>query len=142
VRALESVDLELPPGATVALVGPSGSGKSTVGALLLRFAEPSSGRVTVGGVDLADCDVQAWRRHVAWVPQRPTLLRGSLADNIRLGDPSADDARVLAAVELAGAGEFVGGLPDGLATVVGDGGRPLSAGERSRPRTSTLRVPS
>ena len=132
VRALDSVDLELPPGATVALVGPSGSGKSTVAALLLRFAEPSSGRLTVGGVDLADCDVSAWRRHIAWVPQRPTLLRGSLADNVRLGDPGADDARVRAAVELAGAGDFVRGLRDGLATVVGDGGRPLSAGERGR----------
>jgi thiol reductant ABC exporter CydD subunit len=132
VRALDSVDLELPPGSTVALVGPSGSGKSTVAALLLRFAEPSSGRLTVGGVDLAECDVRTWRRHIAWVPQRPTLLRGSLADNVRLGGPAADDARVRAAVELAGAGHFVGGLRDGLATVVGDGGRPLSAGERGR----------
>ena len=132
VRALDSVDLELPPGATVALVGPSGSGKSTVAALLLRFAEPSSGRLTVGGVDLADCDASAWRRHIAWVPQRPTLLRGSLADNVRLGDPAADDTRVFAALELAGASDFVGGLRDGLATVVGDGGRPVSAGERGR----------
>ena len=129
---LDGVDLELPPGRTVALVGPSGSGKSTVAALLLGFAEPSAGRVTVGGVDLAACDLRAWRAELAWVPQRPTLFRGTVADNVRLGDGGASLARVRAALELAGADDFVRRLPDGLATVVGDGGRPLSAGERQR----------
>ena len=70
--------------------------------------------------------------HLAWVPQRPTLVRGSIADNIRLGDPSAGDARVLRAAALAGAADFVLALPDGYETVVGDGGRLLSAGERRR----------
>jgi ABC-type multidrug transport system fused ATPase/permease subunit len=129
---LDCVDLELPPEHTVALVGPSGSGKSTVAALLLGFADPSAGRLTVGGVDLTACDLRAWRAQIAWVPQRPTLFRGTVADNVRLGDGSASSARVRAALEQAGAWAFVRDLPEGLATAVGDGGRPLSAGERQR----------
>jgi ATP-binding cassette, subfamily C, bacterial CydD len=129
---LDRLDLELQPGETVALVGESGAGKSTVAALLLRLAEPTSGRVAVGGVRLADCRDDEWRRHVAWVPQQPALLRGTIADNIRLGDAGASDTEVRAAAELAGADAFVDSLPDGYETVVGDGGRPLSAGERRR----------
>ena len=129
---LDSVELELRPGETVALVGPSGGGKSTVATLLLRLAEPARGRVTVGDVDLALCDAAAWRSQLAWVPQHPTLFRGTLAENIRLGAPLADDARVRAAAELVGADAFIRVLPDGYETVVGDGGRPLSAGERRR----------
>jgi thiol reductant ABC exporter CydD subunit len=129
---LDSVDLELRLGETVALVGPSGSGKSTIASLLLRLAEPSSGRVLVGTVDLATCDAAAWRKHIAWLPQRPTLFRGTVADNIRLGDRSADDRRVGRAAELAGVAEFARELPNGYATVVGDGGRPLSSGQARR----------
>jgi thiol reductant ABC exporter CydD subunit len=129
---LHGVDLELGPGETVALVGPSGCGKSTVAALLLRFAEPTTGRVTVAGTDLAMCDADAWRAGIAWVPQRPTLFRGTVADNIRLGDPGASDERVRAAAVLAAADTFVRALPDGYETLVGDGGRGLSAGERQR----------
>jgi thiol reductant ABC exporter CydD subunit len=129
---LHGVDLELGPGETVALVGPSGCGKSTVAALLLRFAEPGAGRVTVGGADLAACDADAWRAGIAWVPQRPTLFRGTVAGNIRLGDPGASDERVRAAAVLAAADTFVRALPDGYHTVVGDGGRGLSAGETQR----------
>jgi thiol reductant ABC exporter CydD subunit len=129
---LHGVDLELGPGETVALVGPSGCGKSTVAALLLRFAEPGAGRVTVGGADLAACDADAWRAGIAWVPQRPTLFRVTVAGNIRLGDPGASDERVRAAAVLAAADTFVRALPDGYHTVVGDGGRGLSAGETQR----------
>jgi ABC-type transport system involved in cytochrome bd biosynthesis fused ATPase/permease subunit len=129
---LHSVDLELRPGETVALVGPTGSGKSTIASLLLGLAEPSDGRVLVGAVDLATCDAAAWRRHVAWLPQRPTLFRGTVGDNIRLGDRGADDRRVGTAAELAGVAEFARELPDGFATVVGDGGRPLSSGQARR----------
>jgi ATP-binding cassette subfamily C protein CydD len=129
---LEDVDLELRPGETVALVGESGAGKSTVGSLLVLLAAPTAGAVSVGGVDLAGCRPEEWRGHVAWLPQRPTLFRGTVADNIRLGSPRADDARVRAAATLAGADRVVRDLPDGYATVVGDGGRPLSAGERQR----------
>ena len=131
-RVLDGVDLELRPGETVALVGPSGAGKSTIASLLLGFAEPAAGQVTVGGVDLACCDLAAWRASTAWVPQRPTMFRASVADNVRLGAPDATDERVHAAAVRAGADGFVRRLPDGYATLLGDGGRQLSAGERRR----------
>ena len=129
---VEQVDLELAPRETVALVGPSGSGKSTLASLLLRLAEPIAGRITVGGVDLASCDPAAWRRQLAWVPQRPTLFCGTVADNIRLGHPGASAGRVEEAALLAGAAAFVHDLPNGFETVVGDGGRALSAGQLQR----------
>jgi ABC-type multidrug transport system fused ATPase/permease subunit len=129
---LDGLELELPPGETVALVGASGAGKSTVASLLLGLAAPTAGRVTVGGVDLADCDVDAWRRRLAWVPQHPTIFRGTVADNIRLGREDAGDEKVRTAARLAGADELARRLPCGYDTVVGDGGRPLSAGERRR----------
>jgi thiol reductant ABC exporter CydD subunit len=129
---LAGLDLELEPGETVALTGPSGAGKSTAAALLLLLAEPTAGRVTAGGVDLAGCDPAAWRGHVAWVPQRPTLFRGTVADNIRLGATGAADEAVHDAAAQAGADGFVQELPAGYKTVVGDGGRPLSAGQVRR----------
>lgn len=129
---LDGLDLTLAPGETVALVGASGAGKSTLAALLLGFLTPTSGRVRVGGADLAACRLDAWREQLAWVPQRPVLLRASVADNVRLGRPSASAAEVAAAAALAGADTFVRALPHGYETVVGDGGRPLSPGERRR----------
>jgi thiol reductant ABC exporter CydD subunit len=129
---LDGLDLELLPGETVALVGESGAGKSTVASLLLRLAEPTAGRVTVGGADLARCDIAGWRRRIAWVPQHPTVFRGTVAENVRLGRAEATDDDVRAAAALAGADGFVRTLPDGYETVVGEGGRPLSAGERRR----------
>ena len=129
---LDRVDLELRPGETVALVGPSGAGKSTIASLLLRLAEPTQGRVIVGTVDLAVCDPESWRSQAAWVPQHPTIFHGTVADNIRLGDASADDAQVRAAAEIAGAAAVIDRLPDGYETVVGEGGRTLSAGELQR----------
>ena len=126
------VDLELRPCETVALVGPSGGGKTTLLSLLLRFVEPSTGRIVVGDHDLAAVDPVAWRRLIAYVPQRPTLFRGTVADNVRLGDPGATDGAVRAAAELAGAHEFVSALPDGYQTVVGEGSRAVSTGERRR----------
>jgi ATP-binding cassette, subfamily C, bacterial CydD len=129
---LEAVDFELSPGETVALVGPSGAGKSTVAALLLRLVEPTRGRVTAGSLDLSRCDPRAWRAQIAWVPQRPTLFRGTVADNIRIGDMEAVDRRVLAAAAFAGADAFIRALPAGYDTIVGDGGRQLSAGELQR----------
>jgi ABC-type multidrug transport system fused ATPase/permease subunit len=131
-RVLDGFDITLHQGETVALAGPSGAGKSTVATLLLRLAEPESGRITVGGVDLAGCAADAWRRLVAWVPQQPTIFGGTVAENIALGDPDAPAARVHEAAVLAGAAGFILALPDGYATVVGDGGRALSAGERRR----------
>ncbi|HET9674978.1 MAG TPA: thiol reductant ABC exporter subunit CydD [Gaiellaceae bacterium] len=130
--ALADVDLELLPGETVALVGESGAGKSTLAALLLGLVTPDAGVVSVGGLDLSECDLEAWRARLAWVPQRPTLFRGTIADNIRLGDPGAAIARVRDAAELAGVCRFVEALPDGYETIVGDGGRPVSAGQLQR----------
>jgi thiol reductant ABC exporter CydD subunit len=129
---LDRFDFELSPGETVALVGESGAGKSTVAALLLGLLKPSSGAIRVGEVDLSDCRLDAWRDLVAWVPQHPTMLCGSIADNVRLGRPDAADAEVLAAAALAGADSFIRALPDGFLTLIGDGGRQLSPGERRR----------
>ena len=129
---LDGLDLELPPRETVALVGESGAGKSTVAALLLALIAPTAGRITVGGIDLSACQIEAWRALTAWVPQHPTLFRGTVAENIRLAAPTADDWRVREAAVRAGADAFISALPGGYDTVVGDGGRPLSPGERRR----------
>jgi thiol reductant ABC exporter CydD subunit len=129
---LDRVDLELGAGETVALVGPSGSGKTTLASLILGLVPPTAGRVLVDGHDLAQLDLAAWRRRIAWVPQRATIFSGTVADNIRLGDRSADDERVREAARLAGADGFVEALPSGYETRVGDGGRTLSAGEGQR----------
>jgi ATP-binding cassette subfamily C protein CydD len=132
VPVLDGFDLELSPGEIVALVGESGAGKSTVASLLLGLLSPTSGRITVGDVDLSECRLDEWRRLVAWVPQHPTLFRASVADNIRLGDPEASPEAVRAAAALAGADEFISALPDAYDTLVGDGRRTLSPGERRR----------
>ena len=129
---LAGLNLSLAPGETVALVGESGAGKSTVAALLLGLLEPTGGRLSIGGNDLRDCDARAWREAVAWVPQHPVLLRGTVADNIRLAVPGASDRRVRAAAALAGADGFISALPAGYDTRVGDGRRSLSVGERRR----------
>ncbi len=130
--ALSDVSLTIAHGETVALVGPSGGGKSTLATLLLRFHPPASGRIVVGETDLATCEPAAWHRQIAWAPQDPTLFRGTIADNIRLGDPSASDARVREAAVLAAVDQVIGSLPEGYETIVGEGGRVLSTGERQR----------
>jgi thiol reductant ABC exporter CydD subunit len=129
---LDRLDLDLLPGETVALVGPSGAGKSTVATLLLGFAEPTAGCITIGRLNLSDCRLDIWRRLLAWVPQRPTVFRGTIASNISLGAPAASEQRIQEAAMLAGADRFIRALPLGYGTVVGDGGRPLSTGERRR----------
>jgi thiol reductant ABC exporter CydD subunit len=130
--ALDGCALTVAPGEVVALAGPSGCGKSTLVDVVLGFVRPDAGRVTVGGVDLADLDPDAWRRRLAWVPQRPHLFGGTIAANIRLGAPDATDAQVRGAARLANADGFVTALPGGYATRLGDGGAGLSAGQRQR----------
>ncbi|TDC31781.1 thiol reductant ABC exporter subunit CydD [Micromonospora sp. 15K316] len=130
--ALRDVTLTVRPGERIAVVGPSGAGKSTLLGLLLGFVTPTSGRITVDGVDLAEADLDAWRRQLAWVPQQAHLFAASLADNIRLGAPDTPDAAVAGAVHDAALDEVVAGLPEGLGTVLGERGHGLSSGQRQR----------
>ncbi|MGW6270227.1 thiol reductant ABC exporter subunit CydD [Streptomyces sp. NPDC055060] len=130
--AVSGVSFAVEQGETVALVGPSGVGKSTLLDVILGFAEPAEGRVRVGGVDLAGVAPERWRERIAWVPQRPHLYAGSIAENVRLARPDADDASVRKALESAGAWEFVSALPAGVHTPLGEDGAGLSAGQRQR----------
>ncbi len=131
-HVLDGFELDIRRGEIVALVGPSGSGKSTVAALLLGFLQPQAGAVTVDGRSIAELDSVAWRRQVAWLPQRPTLFTGSVRDNIALDGPHATDREVREAAALAGADEFLADLRRGYDTRLGEGGRALSSGERRR----------
>ncbi|MER6329045.1 thiol reductant ABC exporter subunit CydD [Streptomyces sp. NPDC001034] len=132
VDAVTEVSFTVEPGETVALVGPSGAGKSTLLNVLLGFVRPATGRVRVGGVDLAELDMAEWRSRIAWVPQRPHLYAGTIAENVRLARPDADDDAVRRALRDAGALDFVDALPDGAGTVLGEDGAGLSAGQRQR----------
>ncbi len=130
--ALRGLDLAIPQGTVVALVGATGAGKTTCSSLLLRFVEPDSGRITVGGSVLDEVARAAWLAAVAWVPQRPHLFHGTVADNIRLGRPHATDEQVRSAARAAHAARFIEALPRGYATHIGEAGDRLSGGERQR----------
>ena len=129
---LRGASLSIAPGEIVALSGPSGAGKSSIAELLLAFRTPDAGEVLLDGAPLTSTDATAWRRRVAWVPQSPTVFADSLAHNIALGEPDAARCQVAQAAERAGLHEVISALPDGLDTVVGEGGRTLSGGERQR----------
>ncbi|MFE1975277.1 thiol reductant ABC exporter subunit CydD [Streptomyces hygroscopicus] len=130
--SLARTSFEIRPGETVAVVGPSGAGKSTLLNAVLGFAVPDQGRVLIGGRDLASLDPESWRRQIAWVPQRPYLFAGTIAENVRLARPDADDEAVRAALRDADAHRFVSALPDGIETRLGEMGAGLSAGQRQR----------
>ena len=129
---LDHLDLDLPPGSRTAVVGPSGVGKTSLLEVLLNLRTPDAGEVLVAGVPLPELDPAAWRARIAYLPERPWLLPGSIAANVRLGRPEATDAEVERALAEAAALEFVRRLPDGIATRVGENGARLSGGERLR----------
>ncbi len=130
--ALNGISFEMCPGQKVALVGPSGAGKSTVAFLLLRFVEPSQGKIIVGGKDLREMPATTWREHVAWVPQNPYLFNATIAENIALARPAASRAEIVRAAEQARAHAFIEALPEGYETVIGERGGRLSGGEAQR----------
>lgn len=127
--ALPPVTGRIPDRGLTAIVGPSGCGKSTLLATLMGMLQPTSGTISVGGHPVRG---EAWRSLVSWVPQRPSFVDGTVADNLRLAAPDADDGRLWDALDRVGLGAKVRSLPDGLDSPVGEDARALSAGERAR----------
>ncbi len=127
-----NLDLRIAPGRRVALLGASGTGKTTVISLLLRFLDPDTGRVTVGGVDVRQLRQSDLRSTFALAGQDAHLFSSTIAANLRIGRPDADDEGLWGALEAARLGDWVRTLPDGLNTFVGEGGRELSGGQRGR----------
>jgi ATP-binding cassette subfamily B protein len=131
-EALSDFSLTIAPGQTVAIVGASGAGKSTVFQLLLRFYDPSSGRVVIDGVDTRDMSLDSLRHRIGIVPQDAVIFSTSAMENIRYGDPLATDRQVIAAAEAAFAHDFISALPEGYATFLGERGLRISGGQRQR----------
>ncbi len=131
-EALREVSFELRRGERVALVGPSGAGKSTIASLLLRFLEPTAGAILVNGRPLNEIPASEWRSLVAWVPQKPYLFTGTVAENIGLGRPGASQAEIERAARLANAHQFIQSLPDGYQTRLGERAARLSGGQAQR----------
>ncbi len=132
INALDGVTLSVRAGEKVAIVGPSGAGKSTLFHLLLRFYDPGSGSIAFDGVPIRNADLKALRERIALVPQDSVVFAASAADNIRFGQPDADDATVARAAEQAQASEFIRRMPQGFATQLGERGVTLSGGQRQR----------
>lgn len=129
---LRGVDLHVPAGRTVGLVGATGGGKSTLLKLLLRFIEPTAGRILLDGIDIADLPRRALRRAIGYVAQEPFLTDGTLAANIGYGDARPDRDRIERAARAAEAHAFIAALPEGYDSAVGERGLNLSGGQRQR----------
>jgi ATP-binding cassette subfamily C protein CydCD len=130
--ALQGISLEIPSGKMTALIGESGAGKTTLTWLLLRFLQPQNGEIIVDGKSLDEIPVSQWREMLAWVPQNPYLFNDTLTANIKLAKPEADDTAIQQAARLAHADEFIHELPQGYATLIGERGVRLSAGQAQR----------
>ena len=131
-NALEDISLSIGAGQTVAFVGPSGGGKSTLAALIARFFDPQSGKISIGGVNVKDIDKSELMDTVSFVFQNSRLIKGSILDNVRMGKPNATDGEVLAALRAAQCMDIIEKFPDGVRTVIGSQGVYLSGGETQR----------
>lgn len=131
-EALTDVSFTIEPGTSLALVGPSGAGKSTVADLILRFYDPTAGRILFDGVDLRDLRLEWLRNQIGVVPQSTFLFRGSVSENIRLGNPEATREEIAEAAKAAHAVEFIETMEDGFDSEVGESGSRLSGGQRQR----------
>ena len=131
-NALEDISLSIGTGQTVAFVGPSGGGKSTLAALIARFFDPQSGKISIGGANVKDIDKRELMDTVSFVFQNSRLIKGSILDNVRMGKPNATDGEVLAALSAAQCMDIIEKFPDGVRTVIGSQGVYLSGGETQR----------
>jgi len=129
---LRGLSLEAQPGGSVALVGPTGAGKTTIARLLLRFCDPSSGRVCADGVDIRELRVADWRSQIGFVPQEPCLLPVSIRENIAYARPDATHEEIVAAAKAAKCHSFIEAMPEGYSTKIGEQGSTLSGGEKQR----------
>ena len=130
--ALSDINLQIKAGQHIALVGPSGAGKTTLANLLLRFAESTSGKITINDRRLSDISIDSWREQIAWVPQKPYLFNDTIFANVRLGKSSATDEEVIEATKAAHLHEFIETLPEQYETVIGESGARLSGGQAQR----------
>lgn len=131
-RLFNHLNLEIPAGTLTAFVGPSGAGKTTAAMLVSRYQDIQEGSISIGGVDVRDIPLEALLDMISFVFQDTFLFSDSIMENIRIGSPQADDAAVVAAAKQARAHEFISSLPQGYQTQTGDGGIPLSGGEKQR----------
>lgn len=129
---LEDISLDIQPGETVAILGATGAGKTSLCSLIPRFYDPTAGEIRIGGLDIREYPLDVLRRKIAFVLQKSELFSGSIADNIRWGNPDASDEAVQAAARIAQADEFISGFQEGYQTIIGEKGASLSGGQKQR----------
>ncbi|MCD6469385.1 ABC transporter ATP-binding protein, partial [Candidatus Bathyarchaeota archaeon] len=129
---LKNINLEIKPGEKIGLVGPSGAGKTTLVKLILRFYDPTEGKITIDGHDLRELKQESLRRQIGIVLQEPFLFKGSIAENIAYGDPGAPPEKIIEAAKAANIHDFIISLPEAYDTDVGERGHRLSVGEKQR----------